>query len=56
MKTGRPLQEPRIRELEKQVNTLLNILHGLDERIKELEHSPKAYQALFDRWPANNGR
>jgi hypothetical protein len=55
MSKGRPPLEPRIRELEKQVNTLLNILHGMDDRIKELEGQRPAYRPVFDRW-VGNGR
>ena len=52
---GRPKQEPRIQELEKQVNVLMNILGGLQQRIKAIEeravYKQEPYKPLFDHWP-----
>jgi hypothetical protein len=54
-KLGRPPQEQRIQELEKQLNTLLNILKGLSDRVAQLEsravYKPD-YEPRFERWPA----
>ena len=55
---GRPPLEPRIKELEKQVDALLRIMEGMDDRLRELEgRQTRTYEPLFDRWPGGvNGR
>ena len=55
MVKGRPPLAPRIQELEKQVNTLLNILKGLSDRVRVIEeravYKQEPYKPLFDHWP-----
>ena len=51
--------EQRVREIEKQINALLNITHSLQLRILDLEsravYKQDNYVPRFEHWPGNGG-